>query len=107
MTGAVVGPGVVAEAVVDHPCDSGLARPHDWAQPAVGGVLAQNCDVGIGVEVAITLIEYGEVGQTTDDRVSAAVDDDGGNVLGASCDLAPSVRRASATTRSWWSSMWH
>jgi hypothetical protein len=108
VTRAFVGPCVVAEAVVDDPCDSGLARPHDWMEPAVGGVLAQNRDVGIGVEVAITLIENGEVAQTLDDRMSPGAYDDGGKILlrGASCDLAPNVHRAFATTRSSWSSMW-
>src|SRR4029450_11362455 len=56
VTRTVVGPRVVAEAVVDHPCGSGLARPHDWMQPAVGGMFAQDRDAGIGVEVRVTLI---------------------------------------------------
>lgn len=68
----------MAETVVDHPSGSGLARPHDWVHPAVCGVFAQNRSVGIGVEVAITLIENGEVTQAMDDRMSAGSHDDGG-----------------------------
>jgi hypothetical protein len=54
VTRTVIGPGVVAEAVVDHPCGTGLAHPHDWVRSTVGGVFAQNRDVGIGAEVAVT-----------------------------------------------------
>jgi hypothetical protein len=101
MPRALVGTRVVTEAVVDHPSASGLACPGDWVQPAVGEMLAQNRSVGIGVEVAIALVEDGEVGQTTHDRMSVGAYDDGGKILlRIHCATSyPNVRRVSATIR--------
>jgi hypothetical protein len=98
----------MAQAVVDHTTRSGLARPDDRVKPAIGELLTHHRDVGIGVEIAVTLVENGEVGQATNDRMSIGVHDDGEQIFvsGAWCDLAPSVRRASAATRTWCSSTW-
>jgi hypothetical protein len=71
----------VAQAVVDHPGESGLARPHDRVQLSLGLVHAQDRNVGVGVEVAVALIENGEVGQTTNDWMSAGAYENGGKVL--------------------------
>jgi hypothetical protein len=98
----------MAEAVVDHPRRSGLARPHDRVQPAVGEVLAYHRDVGIGVEIAVALVENGEVVQTSNDRVVGAGSHANGEqalfrVHGSVFHL---VSAEHVTTRPWWSLMW-
>jgi hypothetical protein len=47
----------------------------------VGAVLAQHGDVGVGVKVAIPLIEYGEVRQALDYGMSAGSYENRGEVL--------------------------
>ena len=71
----------MAQSVVDHSSKPGLAPPDDRVKLAVGDLLTHHRDVRIGVQIAVALIEYGEVGQTMNDRMSAVTHDDGEQIL--------------------------
>jgi hypothetical protein len=78
----------MAQSVVDHSSKPGLAPPDDRVKLAVGELLTHHRDVRIGVQIAVSLIEYGEVGQTMNDRMSAVTHDDA--IISASrSDVSP------------------
>ena len=81
MTRALVRPGVMAQAVVDHPSKSGLARPDNWVKPAIGELFTHHRDVGVGVEIAVTLVENGEVRHAMDNWMDCGVHDNGEQIL--------------------------
>jgi hypothetical protein len=78
----------MAQSVVDHSSKPGLAPPDDRVKLAVGELRTHHRDVRIGVQIAVSLIEYGEVGQTMNDRMSAVTHDDA--IISASrSDVSP------------------
>ena len=98
MTRRVVRRDLVAQGVVDHPASAGRPGPDEWVGTTLEAVLVEDGDVRPGFEVAVPLVDDGEVVEAVGDGVSAPVTETTESSRGG-CMLRPRTHRPPSDLR--------